>query len=118
MNWRPKMQAIIKRATSPWSAFGIGFLVSLFLVPCASGPYVLILGKLAERVDVGSTMLLLVLYNLVFVLPMILITLAMFFFNTRMGKLEEMRKNNLRKLHGFAGIILLLLGIYLIYSKI
>ena len=26
LSWRPKMQEIIKKATGPWSAFGIGFL--------------------------------------------------------------------------------------------
>jgi len=118
LSWRPKMQEIIKKATSPWSAFGIGFMVSLFLVPCSSGPYVVILGMLAERVNMGSTLLFLVLYNFIFVLPMILITLGMYFFNTRMGKVEEWRKNNLRFLHAIAGTILLILGIYLIYSRL
>ena len=116
--WRPKMQAIIKSATSPWSAFGIGFVVSLFLVPCASGPYVVILGMLAEKVDMAKTFGLLLLYNLVFVSPMILITLAMYFFNTRMGKLEGWRKDNLRLLHAITGIIMLAVGVYLIYTKL
>jgi cytochrome c biogenesis protein CcdA len=118
LSWRPKMQEIIKKSTGPWSAFGVGFLVSLFLVPCASGPYVVILGMLAEKVNIANTFVLLALYNLVFVSPMILITLAMYFFNTRMGKVEEWRKNNLRLLHAIAGTILLILGIYLIYSRL
>jgi cytochrome c biogenesis protein CcdA len=117
LSWRPKMQEIIRKATSPWSAFGIGFVVSLFLVPCASGPYVAILARLAERVDVGKTAMLLVLYNLAFVSPMIIITLAMYFFNAKMKKLENMRKNNLRTLHAIIGTIMLLLGIYLIYTR-
>lgn len=118
LGWRPKMQNMIKKATSPWSAFGIGFLVSLFLVPCASGPYVAILAKLAEKVDVTKTLFFLVLYNLIFVSPMIIITLAMYFFNTRMRKLEEVRQKNLQLLHLIIGIIMLLLGIYLIYSRV
>lgn len=118
MAWRPKMQAIIKRATNPWSAFGIGFLVSLFLVPCASGPYVVILGMIAEKTPSIKPMLLLVLYNFIFVFPMLAITAAMYFFNTRMGKLEQWRQKNLRLLHAIIGTIMLLLGIYLIYSRI
>jgi cytochrome c biogenesis protein CcdA len=117
LSWRPKMQEIIRSATSPWSAFGVGFVVSLFLVPCASGPYVSILAKLAEKVDPAKTILLLVFYNLVFVLPMILITLAMYFFNVKMKKLEALRKDNLRLLHAITGIIMLVLGIYLIYAR-
>jgi cytochrome c biogenesis protein CcdA/glutaredoxin-related protein len=118
LSWRPKMQEIIRKATSPWSAFGIGFLVSLFLVPCASGPYVVILGKLAERTDTTKTFVLLMLYNLVFVSPMILITLGMYFFNTKLSKLEKLRRENLRVLHAITGIIMMAVGAYLIYTKI
>jgi cytochrome c biogenesis protein CcdA len=118
LSWRPKMQEIIRRATSPWSAFGIGFLVSLFLVPCASGPYVVILGKLAEKTDMAKTFSLLMLYNLVFVSPMIMITLGMYFFNAKLSKLEKMRRENLRVLHAITGAIMLAVGLYLIYTKI
>jgi cytochrome c biogenesis protein CcdA/glutaredoxin-related protein len=118
LSWRPKMQEIIRKATSPWSAFGIGFLVSLFLVPCASGPYVVILGKLAEKTDMAKTFSLLMLYNLVFVSPMILITLGMYFFNAKMSKLEKIRKENLRLLHAITGVIMLAVGAYLIYTKL
>ncbi|MEI8343984.1 MAG: cytochrome c biogenesis protein CcdA [Candidatus Moraniibacteriota bacterium] len=117
MSWRPKMQEIIRSATNPWSAFGVGFAVSLFLVPCASGPYVSILAKLAEKVDPAKTVSLLMLYNLVFVSPMLLITLAMYFFNIKMKKLEAIRKNNLQLLHAITGIIMLVLGGYLIYAR-
>lgn len=117
LSWRPKMQEIIKKATSPWSAFGVGLIVSLFLVPCASGPYVVILGLLAERVDMAKTFSLLLLYNFIFVLPMILITFGMYFFNTRMKKLEDWRKNNLRMMHLIAGVIMMIIGIYLVYLK-
>lgn len=117
LSWRPKMQEIIRKATGPWSAFGIGFLVSLFLVPCASGPYVVILGMLAEKVNTGKTLSLLVLYNFIFVLPMLLITFGMYFFNTKLSKLEKMRKENLRVLHFVAGAIMLAVGAYLIYVR-
>jgi len=118
LSWRPKMKELIKKATNPWSAFGIGFLVSLFLVPCASGPYVAILAKLAEKVDITKTFSLLVLYNLVFISPMIIITLVMYFFNTRMSTLENWRQENLRVMHAVIGVIMLALGLYLIYSRI
>jgi cytochrome c biogenesis protein CcdA len=117
ISWRPKMQEIIRKATSPWSAFGIGFIVSLFLVPCASGPYVAILARLAEKTDITKTVSLLMLYNLAFVSPMIIITLAMYFFNVKMRNLENWRKDNLTTLHAIIGTVMLLLGIYLIYTR-
>lgn len=116
MSWRPKMQSILKRVSSPMGAFGAGFLVSLFLIPCASGPYVVILGLLAEKVDTIKTLPLLFLYNFVFVLPMLAITFAMYFFNARMGKMEGWRTKHIRLLHAIAGAVMLFIGSYLIYG--
>jgi len=55
-------------------ALTAGFIVSLFLLPCTSGPYVVVLGLLAEKVELAKTFSLLVLYNLIFVAPMIAIS--------------------------------------------
>jgi cytochrome c biogenesis protein CcdA len=79
---------------------------------------VVILGKLAEKTDMAKTFSLLMLYNLVFVSPMILITLGMYFFNAKLSKMEKMRRENLRLLHAITGIIMLAVGAYLIYTKI
>ncbi|MDR0861052.1 MAG: hypothetical protein LBO09_09110 [Candidatus Peribacteria bacterium] len=40
---RPAMMKITKSVTSPAGAFVIGVIVSLFLLPCSSGPYLTIL---------------------------------------------------------------------------
>lgn len=117
INWRPKMKAILTGVTGPLGSIGAGFIVSLFLLPCTSGPYIVILGLLADRVEMAKTMSWLALYNLIFISPMILITLAMYF-GLRGGKLEEWRIKNVRLLHAIAGVIMLVIGIYLIYSWI
>lgn len=114
-SWRPRMQAILKGVTSPVGAAGAGFLVSLFLLPCTSGPYVVVLGLLAEKENLARTISLLILYNFIFVFPMIAITLGMYF-GIRLKKLEEFRKNNIKLLHAIAGVIMLFIGGYLIYS--
>jgi len=80
-SWRPKMKSLIGGVTSVPRAFLIGFVVSLFLLPCTSGLYIVILGLLARATTKSYAILLLVFYNLVFVLPMILITLAFFWAN-------------------------------------
>ncbi len=115
LSWRPKMQAVLKSVANPIGAFGAGFLISLFLVPCASGPYVVILGLLADKVSPAKTILLLILYNLVFVLPMIVITVAMYF-GSRMGTMETWRKKNIKILHAITGTVMLFMGVYLIYG--
>ena len=68
------MKRIIQRVTSVPGAFLTGFVVSLFLLPCTSGPYIVILGLLGKTATRPEALAWLVLYNLIFVLPMVAIT--------------------------------------------
>ncbi len=111
LKWRPKMKALLKGITSVPGAFLIGFVISLFLLPCTSGPYIVILGMLAKLTTRDYALFLLLLYNFIFVLPMLLITLAIYFGLTTTEKAEKWRKEKLKILHLIAGIIILLLGI-------
>lgn len=110
-SWRPKMKALIKGVTSVPGAFMIGFVVSLFLLPCTSGPYIVILGLLAKTSTRAYAMGLLLLYNFIFILPMLIITLAIYFGFTTTEKAEEWRTRKLKILHLIAGVIMILLGI-------
>lgn len=114
LSWRPRMQTILRHATSPFGALTAGILVSLFLLPCSSGPYIVIVGLLAEKVNVAVATSQLALYNFIFILPMLAITLGMYFFNFKMVELEKMRRENLRVLHAIVGTIMVLMGLYLI----
>ncbi len=116
MSWRPKLQSLIRGITSVPGAFAIGFVISLFLLPCTSGPYIVILGLLAKSTTHMYAVLLLVFYNLIFILPMIIITLAIYFGLTTTAKAEKLRQKKLKVLHLIAGIIILLLGIGMIIA--
>jgi len=117
VSWRPAMKKLIKSVTSPLGAFGVGFIVSLFLLPCTSGPYIVILGMLAKKTIQVQAILYLVLYNLIFVSPMVLISFAIFKgFNP--NKAEEIRQKNLRNLHLIAGIIMLVMGVVVLRGLI
>jgi len=111
MSWRPKLKAVIRGVTSIPGAFLIGFVVSLFLLPCTSGPYIVILGLLAKTATRNIAFAYLLLYNFIFVLPMLIITLAIYFGLTTTEKAELWRTKRLKTLHLVAGIIILLLGI-------
>ncbi|MFC1722622.1 cytochrome c biogenesis protein CcdA [Nanoarchaeota archaeon] len=111
MSWRPSLKKLLKGVTSIPGAFFIGFVISLFLLPCTSGPYIVILGLLAETTTRSYAVLLLLLYNLVFVLPMLIITAMVGFGHTTVHKAEKWRTGKLEVLHLIAGVILLLLGI-------
>ena len=117
MSWRPKLKSIIRSATSVWGAFLVGFLVSIFLLPCTSGPYIVILGMLASRPFQMTAISYLLVYNLIFVSPMILISWAVYKgFNVT--RAEEIRQKQLRTLHLIAGIIMILMGAILLMGWI
>ncbi len=82
------MKSFIKSITGPISAFLIGFLVSLFLLPCTSGPYIVIIGMLGHNETYLKAMALLAFYNFIFVLPMMMITIGVYF-GMNVGKAEK-----------------------------
>jgi cytochrome c biogenesis protein CcdA len=113
VSWRPKMKSIIRSVTTPLGAFGIGFVVSLFLLPCTSGPYIVILGMLAKNSLDMKAVADLVLYNLIFVSPMVLITLAVYA-GYDPDKAEEIRQKRLKTLHLITGIVMVLMGFVIV----
>jgi cytochrome c biogenesis protein CcdA/glutaredoxin len=109
-SWRPALKQLIQKVTSVPGAFFVGFGVSLFLLPCTSGPYIVILGLLAKTATRTGAALWLLLYNAIFILPMILITVAVYLGLTTLEKTERWRAQHLQLLHLVAGVVLLLLG--------
>jgi cytochrome c biogenesis protein CcdA len=118
LSWRPRMKSILNSVTSPLGAFFAGFMVSLFELPCTGGPYIVILGLLAKEVtrDVGISYLLL--YNLIFVSPLIILTLVIYKGLSTTEKLENIRQKKLRLLHLIAGLIMLVISLIMIHSLI
>jgi len=116
LSWRPAMKKILRSATSPWGAFVVGLAISLFELPCTGGPYIVILGLLAKEVtrDVGIFYLLL--YNLVFVSPLIILSLIIYKGFSTTKKLEKIRQGKLKILHLIAGILMLAIAVVMIIS--
>ncbi|MBN2111633.1 GAP family protein [Candidatus Woesearchaeota archaeon] len=113
MKWRPKMKEFISSVTSTRGAFLVGIIVSLFLLPCTSGPY-FVAGGLLAGVQWMTALPWLAYYNLLFVAPMIIITLVVYGGLTAVGEISGWRERNIRRLHLFAGIILVALGIAMV----
>lgn len=111
LNWRPTLKSMIQGVTSVPGAFLIGFAVSLFLLPCTSGPYIVIVGLLASVATRTDAMLSLLLYNAIFIAPMVAITVGVYFGLTTAEGAEEWRLRNLKLLHLITGTTMLLLGI-------
>ncbi len=117
LSWRPKLKTIIRSVTSPLSAFLVGILVSLFLLPCTSGPYIVILGMLSQKETFKAALGWLLLYNFIFILPMIIITICCYF-GLNPEKLEKQREKRLRSLHLIAGVIMLIMGVVILLKVV
>ncbi|MBU1198370.1 MAG: hypothetical protein KKF46_05455 [Nanoarchaeota archaeon] len=112
---RPKVKKIIEGVRSPKGAFVIGLLVTIFLLPCTIGPY-FIAGGLLSALEFVKTLPWLALYNFIFVVPMIVITFIVFGGIASVEKVSGWKEKNIRLLHLIAGIIMLLIGIYLVLN--
>jgi cytochrome c biogenesis protein CcdA/glutaredoxin len=111
--WRPKMKALIQGTTSVKGAFVVGLIVSLFLTPCTAGPYFVATGMLATF-DWIISIPYFILYMLIFISPMIAITLITYLGFAKVEDMGGWRERNLKKLHLVAGLILLLIGIMML----
>ncbi len=115
-SWRPTLKKLLGSITSPLGAFLIGFVVMLFELPCTGGPYFFVLGLLAKNAAWTSIIPVLLFYNLVFVLPLLLITFLFYFGYTSIESANKWKEKNIRLLHLIAGIIMLVLGIWVILN--
>lgn len=110
---RPKVKKIISGIISPKGAFVLGTLVTLFLLPCTIGPY-FIAGGILSTLQIIKTFPYLFVYNIVFILPMIAITLIVWAGIAKIEDISGWKERNIRYLHLVAGIIIFSLGILMI----
>ena len=110
MMLRPQVKLWIKRITSPKGAFVIGLIVTLFLLPCNIGPYIIASGKLSVLSFLASIPWLLI-YNLIFIIPMITITLIIYFGVSTIKGVSGWKEKKIHLLHLVEGVILIAIGI-------
>lgn len=110
---RPKVKKIIDKITSPLGAFLIGFLVTLFLLPCTIGPYIIASGLLSE-LGIIEVLPWLLYYNLIFIVPMLAITFIVYFGFSKVDEITGWKDKNIKILHLIAGVLLFLVGLALL----
>jgi cytochrome c biogenesis protein CcdA len=110
---RPRVKRAIERVTSTWGAFIVGFLVTLFLLPCTIGPYIVASG-LISGLKFIQTIPWLLYYNIIFLIPMLIIIGLVYFGFSRVEDVSGWKEKNIRKLHLIAGILLFLVGLSLL----
>lgn len=104
-----KMAVLMEKASVP-AAFALGGFVALCEFPCTGGPYLMILGLLHDTRTYLSGFGYLILYNLVFAAPLVLI-LGIAANETLLQKVQTWRKENIRGMHLWGGIAMVLLGL-------
>ena len=115
-SWRPTMQKVLLKVSSPAGAFLAGLLVTLFELPCTGGPYLFVLGLLSHSLSRIEATPLLLYYNLIFVSPLIILTFLIYLGYASVEKAIDWKERNLRLLHLIAGLLMLGLGVWVFGS--
>lgn len=111
---KPLMEKFIHKGTIP-AMIVLGVLVSLFELPCTGGIYLAILNLMSINKTFGIPYLLL--YNFIFVLPLIVLTLLIYK-GTSPEKLQKWTNTEKKWMKLSAGLIMVFLGIYILYSAL
>lgn len=104
-----KIAELMERASLP-TAFLLGVLVGLCEFPCTGGPYLLVLGLLHDQGTYLSGFGYLLLYNIIFVAPL-LIVLFIASDKALLEKVQIWRKSEIKHVRLWSGIAMVVLGI-------
>ncbi len=101
------------KATIP-AALVLGFLVGLCTFPCSGGMYVAIVGLLAAKTTMMQGLFYLIIYNLAFVLPLVIILVASS--NKKATeKITQWEQSQSKILKLILGIIMIALGLAILF---
>lgn len=108
----------LKKIHSPLWAFVIGILISLFLLPCTGGPYLTILSYLASESANINMMgyIYLLIYNLIFITPFLLITAFISLGSADIAMLKEYREMYKQEIHLAVWILMLGLWLFILWD--
>src|SRR3989344_1431470 len=107
-----QIKKYVKKVSIPGSIF-LGIFVAAVELPCTGGPYLAITTLLAKVGFSLKVFWLLGLYNFIFVLPLIIILLLVYF-GVKTKKIQDWKNINRKWMRLFTGILMLALGILLI----
>lgn len=106
------IERYIRNASLP-AAFVLGILVGIFELPCTGGIYLAILGMMSKNLTVAQGLPYLLLYNFIFVLPLIVILLIVAF-GLPPEKVHLWRLENRRMLRLAIGFSMIAIGIVML----
>lgn len=105
--------AILISKASVLTALGVGAIVALYEFPCTGGPYLAILSLLHDSASFWSGLGYLLFYNLIFILPLVII-LYVASIPVWHQIVEEWKKKNMRMAKAGVGFLMILLAVILL----
>lgn len=113
----PRVDKIISKIASPRGAFLVGAFVTIFLLPCTIGPYI-ICGGILCPLGILKSLPWLLLYNSIFILPMLAVVLIIYFGLRKVKDISSWEARNTRYLNLISGLVILGLGIAMILGLV
>lgn len=111
---RKLVEASIERALNPLSSAAAGFVASVTLLPCTSGPYLVAAAILAKLEEESMALPLLALYNSIFVAPLVAVLLGLALLSLRPRTVKIWRSKRLHIMEAVSGALLVLVSLYLL----
>ncbi len=109
----PRIEEAASKA-GPVGTFLLGVIISFTLLPCSGGPYLVAASVLAEF-NTYSKLSLLLLYNIVFVGPLLLILVLVLYLGLKLRKLKYWRGTKLQLMGMISGFLLIAIGLYMFH---
>jgi cytochrome c biogenesis protein CcdA len=106
----------VKEATLP-AAFILGILVGMFELPCTGGIYLAIISMISQKMTLMAGLPLLLLYNLLFVMPLVIILLIVYF-GLPPGRLETWRTEQRFMIRLAMGCIMIAIGMLVLFTVV
>jgi cytochrome c biogenesis protein CcdA len=110
---KPWIEKWVYRASIP-AAIILGIIVSAVELPCTGGMYMAILALLANTTTKTQAVWYLLYYNIIFILPLVIVTL-LFIRGVEGHKMHEWMEKHKHKTRMIIGLILVILGLLLLF---
>jgi cytochrome c-type biogenesis protein len=107
------MAQLIEKGSLP-TAFLLGALVALCEFPCTGGPYLMVLGLLHDQATYVGGFGYLILYNVIFVLPLAIILLIASN-KGLLGKVQAWQQSEKGQMRFISGLVMVALGVFIFF---
>ena len=106
-----RIAVLMEQASVP-TAFLLGGLVGLCEFPCTGGPYLMVLGLLHDQTTYFTGVGYLILYNVIFILPLVLI-LLLASNESLLGKVQAWQQKRKQAMRLGGGAAMVALGLFI-----